>query len=61
MARRIIVRDEKEKPKTFARSLFDGSLPLDVVFSGAIAATRRPGILSDRGDEEDELEFKRVA
>jgi hypothetical protein len=60
MTKRIIVRDTERRP-TWGRALFDGALPLDVVFAGAEAARRRPGILSRKGDEEDELELKEAA
>lgn len=41
------------KRPSFARTLYDGALPLDMVFSGSVAASERPGILSRRGEEED--------
>ncbi|HEY6019360.1 MAG TPA: hypothetical protein VIY48_05475 [Candidatus Paceibacterota bacterium] len=54
MSKRVVVKEEKERPQTFARSLYDSTLPLDVVFSGAMAATQRPGILSERAELEEE-------
>lgn len=53
MAKRIPPRDATKGP-TFARSLYDSTLPLDVVFAGTMAATQRPGILSERAEQEEE-------
>lgn len=44
MTRRIVIREDR-KP-TFARSLYDGALPVDMVIAGSIAAVKRPSILS---------------
>lgn len=52
--KRIIVTETKEKRPTFARALFDGTLPLDMVFRGADLARQRPGILSEAAEKEEE-------
>lgn len=54
MTKRINVAETKEKRQTFARALFDGTLPVDMVFSGAELARQRPGILSERAEKEEE-------
>lgn len=41
------------KQPSFARTLYDGALPLDMVFSGSNVQWERPGILSPRADNED--------
>lgn len=53
VTKRIVVKDESAKRQTFARALYDSTLPLDVVFAGGKAATQRPGILSERADDEE--------
>ena len=46
----------KYRKPSWAKALYDGALPLDVVFSGSNIASQRPGILSRFGDEEDGLD-----
>lgn len=53
MTKRIIVRDDNSRRPTFARTLFDGALPIDLVIAGSLAAVERPRILSRKGDEEE--------
>jgi hypothetical protein len=49
---RLNGRQKKSDVPSFARTLFDGALPVDMVVAGSRAAMVRPGILSGQADRE---------